>query len=64
MRISITKTKISFLFSKYRKFLILNEVNYNILKRELGMEEYEELVEFKNLTICICKNDKLGLILV
>jgi hypothetical protein len=50
--------------SKYRKFLILNEVNYNILKRELGMEEYEELVEFKNLTICICKNDKLGLILV
>jgi len=50
--------------SKYRKFLILNETNYEILKRELGMEEYEELFEFKNLTICISKNDKLGLILV
>ena len=50
--------------SKYRRFLILNQNNYEILKRELGMEEYEELFEFKNLTICICKNDKLGLILV
>lgn len=50
--------------SKYRKFLILNEHNYEILKRELGMEDYEELFEFKNLTICISKNDKLGLILV
>ena len=50
--------------SKWRKFLILNEYNYLILKKELGMEEYEELFEFKNLTICICKNDKLGLILV
>ena len=50
--------------SKWRKFLILNEYNYLVLKKELGMEEYEELFEFKNLTICICKNDKLGLILV
>jgi hypothetical protein len=50
--------------SKYRRFLILNQTNYDILKRELGMEEYEELFEFKNLTICISKNDKLGLILV
>lgn len=50
--------------SKYRKFLILNKMNYERLKRELGMEDYEDLFEFKNLTICICKNDNLGLILV
>lgn len=50
--------------SKYRRFLILNEVNYQLLKRELGMEDYEELYEFKNLTICISKNSSLGLILI
>lgn len=50
--------------SKYRTFLILNEINYQRLKRELGMEDYEDLYEFKNLTICISKNDSLGLILV
>jgi hypothetical protein len=50
--------------SKYRKFLIMNEITYQMLKRELGMEDYEELFEFKNLTICISKNNTLGLILV
>jgi hypothetical protein len=50
--------------SKYRRFLILNDNTYNILKRELGMEEYEELVEFKNLIICISKNDLINILVI
>ena len=39
--------------SKYRKFLIMNNSTYQLLKRELGMEDFEELINYKNLIICI-----------
>jgi hypothetical protein len=50
--------------SKYRKFLILNNYTYQNLKRELGMEDYEELTNYKNLTICISLDDSINIILV
>lgn len=50
--------------SKYRRFLIMNDTTYNLLKRELGMDDYEELVEFKNLIICISKNDAINLLVI
>lgn len=50
--------------SKYRKFLIMNNSTYQTLKRDLGMEDYEELTNYKNLTICISLDDSLNIILV
>lgn len=50
--------------SKYRKFLIMNNNTYQTLKRELGMEDYEELTNYKNLTICISLDDSINIILV
>lgn len=50
--------------SKYRKFLILNNYMYQNLKKELGIEDYEELSTYKNLTICISQDDNLNIILV
>jgi|688.fasta_scaffold1843221_2 hypothetical protein len=48
--------------SKYRKFLIMNNSTYQLLKRELGMEDFEELINYKNLIICISLDDSLTLI--
>lgn len=50
--------------SPYRKILILNKASYEQLKRELGMEYYEELVKYKNLTIAISLDDSLSILLV
>jgi hypothetical protein len=50
--------------SKYRKFLIMNNVTYQTLKREMGLEDYEDLTNYKNLTICISLDDSINVILV
>jgi hypothetical protein len=50
--------------STYRKLMIMNNATYEMLKRELGMEYYEELVKYKNLTIAISLDDSLKLLLV
>jgi hypothetical protein len=50
--------------SPYRKLMIMNKMTYENLKREMGMEYYEELVKYKNLTIAISLDDNLQLILV
>ena len=50
--------------SKYRKFLILNNNTYQTLKRDLGIEDYEELTTYKNLTICLSLDESINIILV
>ena len=50
--------------STYRKLMIMDNATYEMLKRELGMEYYEELVKYKNLTIAISLDDNLKLLLV
>jgi|694.fasta_scaffold06724_28 hypothetical protein len=55
---------IKILNSPYRKLLIMNKNAYEELKRELGMEYYEELVKYKNLTIAISLDDNLKILLV
>jgi hypothetical protein len=50
--------------SPYRKLMIMDNATYDMLKRELGMEYYEELVKYKNLTIAISLDDNLKLMLV
>jgi hypothetical protein len=50
--------------SPYRKLMIMDNSTYDMLKRELGMEYYEELVKYKNLTIAISLDDNLKLMLV
>jgi hypothetical protein len=50
--------------SPYRKLMIMDNATYETLKRELGMEYYEELVKYKNLTIAISLDDNLKLMLV
>jgi hypothetical protein len=50
--------------SPYRKLMIMDNSTYEVLKRELGMEYYEELVKYKNLTIAISLDDSLKLLLV
>jgi hypothetical protein len=42
----------------------MNQATYEELKRELGMEYYEELVKYKNLTIAISLDDNLKILLV
>lgn len=49
--------------SPYRKIMVMNKNAYEELKRELGMEEYEELVKYKNLTIAISMDDNVRVIL-
>lgn len=49
--------------SPYRKVMVMNKNAYEELKRELGMEEYEELVKYKNLTIAISMDDNVRVIL-
>jgi hypothetical protein len=34
------------------------------LKRELGIEDYEELTTYKNLTICLSLDESINIILV
>jgi hypothetical protein len=50
--------------SPYRKLMIMDNATYDMLKRELGMEYYEELVKYKNLTIAISLDNNLKLMLV
>ncbi len=50
--------------SPYRKLMIMDNSTYDMLKRELGMEYYEELVKYKNLTIAISLDNNLKLMLV
>jgi hypothetical protein len=50
--------------SPFRKIMIMNQATYEELKRELGMEYYEELVKYKNLTIAISLDDNLKILLV
>jgi hypothetical protein len=40
----------------------MNNSTYQLLKRELGMEDFEELINYKNLIICISLDDSLTLI--
>ena len=56
--------KIRSQYTSFHKILILNPLNYSLLKQELGMDELEELEEFKGLIICISKKDQLTLLLV
>ena len=50
--------------SPYRKLMIMDNATYETLKRELGMEYYEELVKYKNLTIAISLDDNLKVMVV
>lgn len=50
--------------SPYRKIMIMDDSTYERFKRELGMEYYEELVKYKNLTIAISLDNNLKLLLI